>query len=444
VLGERVSVLVAAGGARWEVEALRAVAGGQSGAVLLKRCVDLPDLLATATTGQARVALVSAGLPGLDADSVAHLRRAGVGVLVVAEPADRLVDLPGVFEVLTADAVGTTLGGALQAAATSAADHDPSGAGGALGSPHDEGSAPAPTGLAPATDTGSPGRVVAVWGPTGAPGRTTVAVGVAAELASRGHDVLLVDADGYGGAVAQHLGMLEEVSGLLSAVRLANAGQLDAARLASVARSVGPGLRVLTGLPRADRWVEVREVAFETLLDAAQALCAYVVLDLGFSLEQSEQAYGSGAPQRNQMTVTALDRADEVLVVGSADPVGLARLARGLVELPEVAPVAAARVVVNRVRPSLGWGEQDVRAMVEGFVTPASMHFLPDDPATADRALMAGRPPVELGDSALRTALAGVADSVDLHARPEVGRPRGRRPGRPRGRLRRRRAGRAR
>jgi MinD-like ATPase involved in chromosome partitioning or flagellar assembly len=443
VLGERVGVLVAAGGASWEVEALQAVAGGNSGAVLLKRCVDLPDLLATATTGQARVALVSAELPGLDADSVALLRRAGVGVLVVEEPAGRPVDLPGVSEVLTAGTVGTSLRGALLAAASSAAD--PSVPGGAPGSSLDEDAGLGPTAGDAGTDRGSPGRVVAVWGPTGAPGRTTVAVGVAAELASRGRDVLLVDADGYGGAVAQHLGMLEEVSGLLSAVRLANAGQLDATRLASVARTVGPGLRVLTGLPRADRWVEVREVAFEALLDAAQALCPYVVLDLGFSLEQAEPPFGSGAPQRNQMTVTALDRAGEVLVVGSADPVGLARLARGLVELPEVAPVGAARVVVNRARPSLGWAEQEVRAMVEGFITPASMHFLPDDAATADRALMAGRSVVELGDSALRSALADLADTLDPDAQAEAGRPRGRRPaGRSRGRLRRRRAGRAR
>jgi MinD-like ATPase involved in chromosome partitioning or flagellar assembly len=439
MLGERVGVLVAAGGVRWEVEALQAVSSAQSGAVLLKRCVDLPDLLATAATGQARVALVAAGLPGLDADSVARLNRAGVGVVVVAQPTDRVVGLPGVFEVLTAEGIGTTLGVALLAAARAAADGGLPSDGAAPRSSHVDGaSGPAPT----ETVTGGPdgaGRVVAVWGPTGAPGRTTVAVGVAAELASRGHDVLLVDADGYGGAVAQHLGMLEEVSGLLSAVRLANAGQLDAVRLASVARSVGSGLRVLTGLPRADRWVEVREVAFEALLDAAQALCPYVVLDLGFNLEQSEQAFGSGAPQRNQMTVGGLDRADEVLVVGSADPVGLARLARGLVELPEVAPVVAARVVVNRVRPSLGWGEQEVRAMVEGFVTPAGVHFLPDDPAAADRALMTGRPLVELGDSALRDALADLTDSLDPDQRPRSGRGR-----RGRGRLRRRRAGRGR
>ena len=49
------------------------------------------DLLATASTGLATVAVVSPGLPGLDADSVDALRRAGLGVVVVADPGD----LPG-------------------------------------------------------------------------------------------------------------------------------------------------------------------------------------------------------------------------------------------------------------------------------------------------------------------------------------------------------------
>jgi MinD-like ATPase involved in chromosome partitioning or flagellar assembly len=281
--------------------------------------------------------------------------------------------------------------------------------------------------------------VLAVWGPTGAPGRTTVAVGVAAELALRGRDVILVDADCYGGAVGQHLGVLDEASGLLAAARLANAGQLDGPRLAAAAREVRPGLRVLTGLPRADRWPEVRELAFDTLVETGRRLCPYVVLDLGFSLEQSEQVFGSSAPQRNLMTVAGLDHADEVVLVGAADPVGLARLARSLVELPETVATATTRVVVNRVRPSLGWGQKEVQAMVEGFFTPASMHFLPDDPAAADRALVAGRSLVETGDSALRGALARVVDSLD-EEKPTAGS--GRR--RPTGRFRRRRAGRAR
>jgi len=443
VVGERVGVLLAAGGAPWEVEALQVVAAAPSGAVLLKRCVDLPDLLATATTGEARVAVVSAGIPGLDADSVAHLRRAGLGVVLVAERGElgHAGGLPGVFEVVASEAVGS-LADLLSAAASDALADNPAHT--PLARANESTSPSLPDGSRQPDDPAgsqaeSQGRVVAVWGPTGAPGRTTVAVGVAAELACRGRDVLLVDADAYGGAVAQHLGVLDEVSGLLSAVRLANAGRLDVPRLASVARTVGPGLRVLSGLPRADRWVEVRAVAFDAVVRAGRALCSHVVLDLGFDLEQADQAFGSSAPQRNLMTVAGLDHADEILVVGSADPVGLARLARGLVELPEVAPPAPTHVVVNRMRATLGWGEKEVRAMVEGFVTPAGMHFLPNDPVAADRALVSGRPLAEVGESALRSAMTRLADSFDEGGAPGSARSRG---GSSRGRLRRRRAGR--
>ena len=482
MLGERIGVLVAAGGAGWEVGALRALSGA-AGSVLLKRCVDLPDLLATASTGQARVAVVADGLVGLDADSLALLGRAGLGVVLVAdgEPSSLSV-LPGVVAVTPGEEM-SSLPGAVRAAderrddgarpASPAAVRSESGPAGsalrvAAGARADRG-VPTPDGQHPGAGAGSvgapgtgdggdggpagtdeagcdelarpPGEVVAVWGPTGAPGRTTVAVGVAAELGRRGHDVLLVDADGYGGAVAQHLGMLEEVSGLLSAVRLANAGRLDPAGLASLARQVGPGFRVLTGLPRADRWAEVREAAFDALLETARELCSYVVLDLGFSVEEADPAYGSGVPQRNLMTLAGLDRADEVLVVGAADPVGLARLARGLVELPEVVPLATTRVVVNRMRPSLGWGEREVRAMVEGFMAPAGLHVLPDDRAAADRALVSGQPVTEVGDSALRRAFHALVDSLDGAAQGNRAESSARRPRRG---LRRRRAGRGR
>lgn len=420
--GERLGVLVAAGSAGWEVEALRVLAAPASRAVVLKRCVDLADLLATAATGQARVAVVAADLPGLDADSVGALRRAGVVPVAVAGPGPAPL-LPGLHVgVTTADV--TALAAAVQDAADDTEATGPV--------------APAPSAPTPSDGASPPpeGRVVAVWGPTGAPGRTTVAVNVAAELAARGHDTLLVDADGYGGAVAQHLGVLEEVSGLLSAVRLANAGRLDASALASSARAVTPRLRLLTGLPRADRWPEVRPAPFDTVLETARALVSYVVLDLGFALEQDSAAFGTGGPSRNHMTVAGLDHADEVVVVGAADPVGLARLARGLVELPDLVPSATTRVAVNRVRSSLGWGEHEVRAMVEGFVVPASMHFLPHDQAAVDRALVAGRPLREVADSPLARALAGVADAVDGEA---ASRPDRRPP-----RIRRRRAGRAR
>ena len=63
------------------------------------------------------------------------------------------------------------------------------------------------------------GRIVAVWGPTGAPGRTTVAITLADELARLGCGSLLVDGDVYGGVIAAVLGLLDESPGLAAACR---------------------------------------------------------------------------------------------------------------------------------------------------------------------------------------------------------------------------------
>jgi hypothetical protein len=152
------------------------------------------------------------------------------------------------------------------------------------------------------------------------------------------------------------------------------------------------------------------------------------------------------------MTLTGLARADDVVVVGTADPVGLSRLGRGLVDLRAVLPAVRPRVVVNRTRPSLGWSERDVRGLVEGFGQAAGasagtidVHFLPDDRAAADRALLAGRSLAESGESALRHAVAELAhallgDGADADRRRVRG---GARRGDSRG-VRRRRAARAR
>ena len=401
MVGHRVSVLIAAGGAPWEVDALRVLSAAATRVVVLKRCLDLPDLLATAATGQAQVVVVSGELRGLDADSLARLARVGAGVVVVGPASDpALLTMPAVSGLVGTD-VSDALVGAVVDAASSATS--------------DDAIAPTPSEEGPVSQpepAGASARLVAVWGPTGAPGRTTVATGLAAALAAQGGDTLLLDADAYGGAVAQHLGVLDEVSGLLSAARLANAGRLDVEGLARVAREVAPRFRVLTGLPRPDRWVEVREPAFAALLDTARTLCETVVVDVGFGLDADVDGLMGSRPHRDEMTLASLDRADEVVVVGSADPVGLARLARGLVDLREAVPGPPPHVVVNRVRPGLGWREQEVRAMVEGFVTPAAVHFLPFDLAAADRALVAGRPLTETGDSALRAALDELAAAL--------------------------------
>ena len=79
---ERCCVLVAGGSAAWEAQALPALEA--DGIVVLKRCVDVPDLLASARSRQADVALVAADLPGLDADAVMSLLRDEVRAVAMA------------------------------------------------------------------------------------------------------------------------------------------------------------------------------------------------------------------------------------------------------------------------------------------------------------------------------------------------------------------------
>lgn len=413
-----VVVLVVASGAAWESAALSLLAE-RPGIVVLKRCVDVDDLLAAASAGQADVAVVGIDAPGLDAVAVDHLRSYAVRPVAVVPGGDGLDGAS-----LRATRIGIRSLVAEEELA-SLPDAVTAGEGAVDTMVRSDGAVDE---LLPAEG----GRVTAVWGPAGAPGRTTLASGIAAELARRRIRTVLVDADPYGGAVAQQLGVLDEVSGMLSAARTAAGGQL-AERFGSVQRSVGHHLSVVTGLPRADRWPEVRAGVVEHVVEVASEH-AHVVLDTGFSLEHDPASDFGSRPARNQMTLGALEVADEVVVVGNADPVGLSRLARGLVELRDHVAGAPVRVVVNRMRPTLGWSEKDVAGMVSGFTRLSGLHFLPEDRAVVDRALVAGRTVVEVGDSALGRALSGIVDAlVPTSARVVEG-----------GRLRRRTAGRAR
>jgi MinD-like ATPase involved in chromosome partitioning or flagellar assembly len=391
-----VVVVVVAAGAAWESRVLELI-GARSGMVVLKRCVDVDEALAASSAGQADAAVVALDAPGLDPTAVAVLHRHEVRVVAVGpddEAARTRAARVGV-DLLVGQNDMERLPGALE--------------GGADNPGFENASAEVEDVLVDPGRAEARGRVIVVWGPAGAPGRTTVAVSLAAALARRDLRTTLVDADPYGGSMAQHLGVLDEVSGLLSAARLTADATLEAG-LASVERVVGDRLTVVTGLPRADRWIEVKAGVVEHVLDVARGH-GHVVVDTGFSLEDDPSTDLIARPGRNQLTLGAVDVADEVLVVGTPDPVGLSRLARGLVDLRE-RRAGTPVVVVNRMRPTVGWSERDIVGMVEGFARLAGVHFLPDDGEAADRALSAGTSVIDSGESDLAMALTAVADAV--------------------------------
>jgi len=431
--------------------------------LVLRRCADVAELLAAVGTGRARALLVSADLHRLDRAVVARVRAAGVAVVALAAPAALVEQEPrlralGVDAVLAADAPAAEVAAAVHAVVGAPADHTAPGGGRPLraaeGVPAgpgrradlaDPADALAPEPAAGGADpfaalleedpTGARprGRLVAVWGPAGSPGRTTVAVETAAELAAAGDDVLLADADTHAACVAQVLGVLDESPGLAAACRAAGTGALDGAALQRLSVEVVPRLRLLSGIARSARWPELSTSSLERVWEVARERARWVVVDLAAPLEADEElVFDTAAPRRNGATLGTLAAADVVLVVGTADAVGLQRLVRGLADLAEAVPDAATpRVVVTRVRASsVGAGpETRVRDAVRRFAGVADPVLVPDDRPALDAALLAGRTLAETAPrSPARTALAGLAASLRAEGGAGPGpTPRGRR-----------------
>jgi MinD-like ATPase involved in chromosome partitioning or flagellar assembly len=429
-----VPVLTAVSDARWEAQLVAALERGDLGVSVVRRCVDLADLLSTATTGQAQAALLSADLRRLDREALGRLAVAGVAVVGLVprgdEEAERRLRQLGVVHVLASDSPPEELSEAVLLA-VSGTPAPTAGERVALGDPRaalpDLPPPPPEPVETPDSGIGS-GRLVAVWGPTGAPGRTTIAVTLAAELAALERSTMLVDADVYGGVVAQVLGLLDEAPGLAAACRLANNGALDLPSLAGLARSVSPALRVLSGIARADRWPELRPAALDLVLELCRSLASVTVVDCGFSLEQDEElAYDTAAPRRNGATLTVLEAADTVYAVGAADPVGLQRLVRGLAELQAAVPGVRPVVVVNRLRSGAipGDAEREVRAALARYAAVSEAVLIPADVAALDRALATGRTlaeaapasPARVAVRALAADLVGAVPPAPLRRR---------------------------
>lgn len=395
------------------VEAL----GAAPGVELVRRCADLAELLSAGAAGVARVAVVSPDLRGLDRDALRHLAGHGVRVagLVATtdEEGERRLRQLGVATILHPGDVPVAVAAALTALASATTSR-----------PTRDGADPGADPGVEETDEqpGAPGiptPVTVVWGPTGAPGRTTVAVTLAAQLAATGVRTLLVDLDTWGACVAQVLGMVDEAPGVAAAARASEQGGLDVPGLARLAPEVAPGLRVLTGLPRADRWPELRAAAVEDVLRLARTVVEHVVVDTGFALEDDEElSYDTAAPRRNAATLTALEAADHLVVVGAADPVGLQRLVRAVQEVALVA-APAPTVVVNKVRPSAAGArpEHTIGEVLGRFAGLDDVRFVPWAPQECDEALLAGRSLVEEHPrAAVTTALAALAADLDPRA----------------------------
>lgn len=393
----------------------------QGPVTVIRRCSELSELIAACQSGMARAAIVDDDAGELTASLADRVAAAGVALVVLADdPAARnRLDQLGVRHAsrnLESTALAELVAGAVQAMGSRGQE---SGTASSLADPADGLRRWELTGEASPDREARQGQgsLIAVWGTAGGPGRTTLALNLAAEAAAAGSKVLLVDADTYAPSIAAVLGLADESAGLAQACRLAEQGLLEPAALAATAAEVqlkNRRLRVLTGITRSDRWLEIRGTALARVLEQARSIADITVVDCGFSVEADEElSFDTMAPRRNAATLVALEAADTVYAVGAADPVGVPRLVRALAELETAVPSASPLVVLNKVRRStVGRSpERQLSEAWERFGPGRISAFLPADWDAADASLLAGAALLEAApSSALRAAIAALAN----------------------------------
>ena len=177
-------VLLAAGSRDLERRLTRELAA--AGLVVGGRCLDGPSLLERASEPGFDVVLAAAELHRLSDGVLAALRERRLPVVLLAADAGDAARLAGLGRVLPAASPGVIVAAALrQAAAPGARPPGPMDAAGSAG-----GAGAPPAALPPAAERDAPtpragrpgGRVVAVTSGKGAPGKTTIAIALAALL----------------------------------------------------------------------------------------------------------------------------------------------------------------------------------------------------------------------------------------------------------------------
>lgn len=371
------AVAVAIGRESWEPELVAALTTGGSGVHLVRRCVDAVDLSAVAMGGLAEVVIIGSRLPRIDLNLVAELAAAGVHVMGVAADdagANRLRTL-GVSQLVVVDAADldvtvhsiAALAGEMRLADVAQQEDSV---------------------LTPTPKVG--GQITVVIGPAGAPGRTTIAANLAATWAAAGASTLLVDADTDAPALASVLGVMTDEPGLARAARAALEARDDAHVLRRAVRGLGVNLSLLSGAAGGAASDVSRPSAIERVVNVAAANYEHVVIDTPSWQVADMQQGGAGAGQPLR---TLIGLADALLIVGSADPIGLVRLLGLLTATQHEAPQARHFLVLNRARgTALGGAESEITDMLGQHVDLPETLVLPDDRVAADNAMLRGQP----------------------------------------------------
>lgn len=263
-----------------------------------------------------------------------------------------------------------------------------------------------PIALKPADSIAAPGgQVIAVTGGDGSPGRTTLAINLAAALGA-GAPTVLVEADLCAPAMAAYLDRdpTRNLCTLAHAVR-EDARVWDVA-LTDELQPLGPdriSTLVLCGPPKREMRSSIAPTLIQRLVGELAQRFQWVVLDVGPELLGMDTAAASHR--------AALAHAHLVMLVSGADLVGLWHARTALEQLERLAGIEPRQVnlILNRHDPRF----HHSRSEVEWHLGAPVAGVIPFDHVSMQRATSEQRPVVLDGSSRAARAIVGLADRLN-------------------------------
>jgi MinD-like ATPase involved in chromosome partitioning or flagellar assembly len=346
---------------------------------------------------------------------VADLRRRGVSVVGVYDPAEgegsgkqRLVDMR-VDEIIEADASPAEFLRVLARISLQppgASDHglsalvaDLAGTGAIRPNP------PEPPG-----EGSQRGLLVVVAGASGGVGATEVAIGMAAQVAARGENPVLVDADDIGPSIAQRLALPVNPN-LRTAIDMVQGGD---DHLEEVLIGSQDDFEVIGGLANRRDWFELRpaDVA-ETMLRLTR-LRDYVIVNVSSRLEDLP---AMGGPARYGVSRSMLALANVVVLVANPTPIGVARVLDWMAEAKPLIETTPLFVAFNAYRGGR-FKAAEIEAELRRIYQPGAIVFIPYDKGlmhAAWQGVLADRGPFSKAVALLAASAAPTARPVPRH-----------------------------
>ena len=225
-------------------------------------------------------------------------------------------------------------------------------------------------------------QLIAVTSPHGSTGKTTIAINIALELAAEKYKVLLIDADLQGSSVANYFCLAELPAGFAGALRIASQKRFDQQQLERLSVQVPKtSVSVLPGA-MAELTVSPKDEILTELITVAKQAFDFVIVDLG-SISSSNNF------TEFNLTKAFTQQADRVVLVASADPVGIFRLLA--IEASILKLTTEPLLVINRLRNSvIPQAKSEIKTTLSRLGTIEIKAFFPDDPTHVDQATRDG------------------------------------------------------